>query len=124
TDHRDLQAFPEAYSAGKKFGVKIAYGVEIDLVDEGNPIAYNLRDENLQDAEYVIFDVETTGLSAVYDSIIELAATKMKDGEVVDSFDEFINPGQELSEFTINLTSITNDMVKNAPDEKTIIQKF
>ncbi|MFD1417268.1 PolC-type DNA polymerase III [Companilactobacillus keshanensis] len=124
TDHRALQAFPEAYSAGQKFGVKIAYGVEVDLVDEGNPIAYNLRDENLKDAEYVIFDVETTGLSAVYDSIIELAATKMKDGEIIASFDEFINPGQELSEFTTNLTSITNDMVKNAPEEKIIIQKF
>ncbi|MFC6322314.1 PolC-type DNA polymerase III [Companilactobacillus baiquanensis] len=124
TDHRALQAFPEAYSAGKKFGVKIGYGVEVDLVDEGNPIAYNLRDEDLLNAEYVVFDVETTGLSAVYDSIIELAATKMKDGEVIDSFDEFINPGQELSEFTTNLTSITNDMVKDAPDEKTTIQKF
>ncbi|WP_125761167.1 PolC-type DNA polymerase III [Companilactobacillus hulinensis] len=124
TDHRALQAFPEAYSAGQKYGVKIGYGVEIDLVDEGNPIAYNLRDEELNPAEYVIFDVETTGLSAVYDSIIELAATKMKDGEVVDSFDEFINPGHPLSEFTTSLTSITDDMVQNAPDEKTIIQKF
>ncbi|WP_125565140.1 PolC-type DNA polymerase III [Companilactobacillus insicii] len=124
TDHRALQAFPEAYSAGQKYGVKIAYGVEVDLVDEGNPIAYNLRDEELNPAEYVIFDVETTGLSAVYDSIIELAATKMKNGEVIDSFDEFINPGHPLSEFTTSLTSITDDMVKNAPDEATIIQKF
>ncbi|KRK80026.1 PolC-type DNA polymerase III [Companilactobacillus nodensis] len=124
TDHRALQAFPEAYSAGQKYGVKIGYGVEVDLVDEGNPIAYNLRDEKLNPAEYVIFDVETTGLSAVYDSIIELAATKMKDGEVVDSFDEFINPHHPLSEFTTSLTSITDDMVKDAPDEAVIIQKF
>ncbi|WP_125588662.1 PolC-type DNA polymerase III [Companilactobacillus jidongensis] len=124
TDHRALQAFPEAYSAGQKYGVKIGYGVEVDLVDEGNPIAYNLRDEELNPAEYVIFDVETTGLSAVYDSIIELAATKMKDGEVVESFDEFINPHHSLSEFTTSLTSITDDMVKDAPDEGVIIQKF
>ncbi|MQS88624.1 PolC-type DNA polymerase III [Companilactobacillus mishanensis] len=124
TDHHALQAFPDAFSAGKKFGVKIGYGVEIDLVDEGNPIAYNLRDEDLNSAEYVIFDVETTGLSAVYDSIIELAATKMKDGEILESFDEFINPGHPLSEITTNLTSITDDMVENAPDEATIIQKF
>ncbi|WP_125768592.1 PolC-type DNA polymerase III [Companilactobacillus furfuricola] len=124
TDHRALQAFPEAYSAGQKFGVKIGYGVEIDLVDEGNPIAYNLRDEALNGAEYVIFDTETTGLSAVYDSIIEIGATKMKDGEVIDRFDKFINPGHPLSEVTTNLTSITDDMVKDAPDEKVIIGEF
>ncbi|WP_099974863.1 PolC-type DNA polymerase III [Lactobacillus terrae] len=124
TDHHTLQAFPDAYSAGKKFGVKVAYGVEVDLVDEGNPIAYNLRDEEILPAEYVIFDVETTGLSAVYDTIIELGATKMKDGEVIDSFDEFINPGHPLSDITTNLTSITDAMVQNAPDEQTIISKF
>ncbi|CAJ1188396.1 DNA polymerase III PolC-type [Companilactobacillus paralimentarius] len=124
TDHRALQAFPEAYNAGKKFGVKIAYGVEVDLVDEGNPIAYNLRDQPLNGSEYVIFDTETTGLSAVYDSIIEIGATKMKDGEVIESFDKFINPGHPLSEVTTNLTSITDDMVKDAPDETVIIGEF
>ncbi|MCH4008083.1 PolC-type DNA polymerase III [Companilactobacillus sp.] len=124
TDHRALQAFPEAYSAGKKFGVKIAYGVEVDLVDEGNPIAYNLRDQILDGAEYVIFDTETTGLSAVYDSIIEIGATKMKNGEVIDRYDKFINPGHPLSEITTNLTSITDDMVKDAPDESVIIPEF
>lgn len=124
TDHRALQAFPEAYNAGKKFGVKIAYGVEVDLVDEGNPIAYNLRDQKLAGSEYVIFDTETTGLSAVYDSIIEIGATKMKDGEVIDRFDKFINPGHPLSEITTNLTSITTDMVKDAPDETVIVGEF
>ena len=124
TDHRALQAFPEAYNAGKKFGVKIAYGVEIDLVDEGNPIAYNLRDQKLEGSEYVIFDTETTGLSAVYDSIIEIGATKMKDGEVIDRFDKFINPGHPLSEITTNLTSITTEMVENEPDENVIVGEF
>jgi len=121
TDHRALQAFPEAYNAGKKFGIKIAYGVEVDLVDEGNPIAYNLRDQKLAGSEYVIFDTETTGLSAVYDSMIEIGATKMKDGEVIDRYDKFINPGHPLSEVTTNLTSITDEMVKDAPDEATIV---
>ncbi|WP_334340435.1 PolC-type DNA polymerase III [Companilactobacillus sp. HBUAS56275] len=124
TDHRALQAFPEAYNAGKKFGVKIAYGVEVDLVDEGNPIAYNLRDQVLDGSEYVIFDTETTGLSAVYDSIIEIGATKMKNGEVIDRFDKFINPGHPLSEVTTNLTSITTEMVQDAPDETVIIGEF
>lgn len=124
TDHSTAQAFPFAYNAGQKYGVKILYGVEVNLVDEGNPIAYNLRDENLKDAEYVIFDTETTGLSAVYDSIIEVGAVKMKNGQVIDRYDKFINPGHQLSELITNLTSITDDMLKDAPDEATIMKEF
>lgn len=124
TDHATAQAFPFAYNAGKKNKIKVLYGVEVNLVDEGNPIAYNLRDENLKDAEYVIFDTETTGLSAVYDSIIEIGAVRMKDGQVVERFDKFINPGHPLSETIVNLTSITDDMLKDADDEATVIKQF
>ncbi|RHW48289.1 PolC-type DNA polymerase III [Bombilactobacillus bombi] len=124
TDHSTAQAFPDAHSAGEKYGIKIIYGVEVNLVDEGEPIAYNLRDQELSTAEYVIFDVETTGLSAVYDSIIELAATKMKDGKVVGEFDEFIDPGHPLSATTINLTSITDEMVKGSNSEAQALEKF
>ncbi|NVY97030.1 PolC-type DNA polymerase III [Lactobacillus sp. DCY120] len=124
TDHSTAQSFPEAHSAGQKYGIKIIYGVEVNLVDEGEPIAYNLRDEELEPAEYVIFDVETTGLSAVYDSIIELAAVKMKDGKVTAEFDEFIDPGHPLSATTINLTSITDAMVHNSNTEAEAMVKF
>ncbi|WP_413476366.1 PolC-type DNA polymerase III [Latilactobacillus fuchuensis] len=124
TDHYNLQSFPDAYAAGKKNNVKILYGVEVNLVNDGTPVAYNLRDEVLETAEYVIFDVETTGLSAVYDSIIELAAVKMKNGEVVASFDEFINPGKSLSAFTTQLTSITNEMVQDAKSEAAVLAMF
>lgn len=124
TDHSTVQAFPDAHSAGEKLGVKIIYGVEVNLVDEGDPIAYNLRDQELEHAEYVIFDVETTGLSAVYDSIIELAAVKMKDGKVIAEFDEFIDPQHPLSATTINLTSITDEMVQGSNTEAQAIQKF
>ncbi|GKQ42610.1 DNA polymerase III PolC-type [Companilactobacillus sp. RD055328] len=124
TDHATAQAFPFAYGAGQKNGIKILYGVEINLVDEGNPIAYNLRDENLKNAEYVIFDTETTGLSAVYDSIIEIGAVKMKDGQVIDRFDKFINPGHPLSETIVNLTSITDDMLRDADNESVVIKEF
>ncbi|MGR3741694.1 PolC-type DNA polymerase III [Companilactobacillus sp. DQM5] len=124
TDHATAQAFPFAYNAGQKNNIKVIYGVEINLVDEGNPIAYNLRDENLKDAEYVIFDTETTGLSAVYDSIIEIGAVKMKDGQVIDRFDKFINPGHALSDTIVNLTSITDDMIKDADNEQVVIKQF
>nr|WP_010093379.1 PolC-type DNA polymerase III [Ornithinibacillus scapharcae] len=124
TDHGGVQGFPEAYSAGKKNGIKILYGVEANLVDDGVPIAYNEADIDLNDATYVVFDVETTGLSAVYDTIIELAAVKIHQGEIVDRFEAFANPHHPLSQTTIDLTGITDEMVKDAPDIEEVLKDF
>lgn len=124
TDHAVAQSFPEAYSAGKKNDIKVLYGVEINLVDDGVPIAYNVQDRYLPDATYVVFDVETTGLSAVYDTIIELAAVKIKNGEIIDRFESFANPHHRLSATTIDLTGITDDMVANAPNVDEVLRNF
>lgn len=124
TDHSALQAFPEASQAAKDTGLKMIYGVEANVVDDGVPIAYNPSDIELEDATYVVFDVETTGLSAVYDQIIELAAVKMHRGNVIDQFEEFINPGHPLSSTTINLTGITDAMVQDAKPVEEVMQSF
>ncbi|TDL35017.1 PolC-type DNA polymerase III [Jeotgalibacillus sp. S-D1] len=124
TDHAVAQSFPEAYAAGQKNGIKILYGVEANLVDDGVPIAYNPADRLLAEASYIVFDVETTGLSAVYDKIIELAAVKIHDGEIVDKFERFANPHHPLSATTINLTGITDDMVRNAPEIEEVLKDF
>jgi DNA polymerase III subunit alpha, Gram-positive type len=124
TDHGVVQSFPEAYSAGKKHGVKILYGLEANVVDDGVPIAYNPQHRLLQDDTFIVFDVETTGLSAVYDSIIELAAVKIKGGEIIDRFEAFANPHHPLSATTINLTGITDDMVRDAPDVSEVLKRF
>ncbi|MEH7110924.1 PolC-type DNA polymerase III [Neobacillus niacini] len=124
TDHAVAQSFPEAYGAGKKNNIKILYGVEINLVDDGVPITYNDSHRLLAEDTFVVFDVETTGLSAVYDTIIELAAVKIKDGEIIDRFESFANPHHRLSATTINLTGITDDMVQNAPEVGAVIQRF
>ncbi|ERL64493.1 PolC [Schleiferilactobacillus shenzhenensis LY-73] len=125
TDHAVAQAFPEAHTAGLKNKIKVLYGVEINLVDDATPIGYNLRDEALHgDEEYVIFDIETTGLSAPTDRIIEIGAVKMKNNKVLAKFDEFINPGFPLSATTINLTTITDEMVQSGGSEEEIIKKF
>ncbi|WP_367368526.1 PolC-type DNA polymerase III [Schleiferilactobacillus harbinensis] len=125
TDHAVAQAFPEAHSAGLKNKIKVMYGVEINLVDDATPIAYNLRDQPLTgDEEYVVFDIETTGLSAPTDRIIEIGAVKMKNNKVLAKFDEFINPGFPLSATTINLTTITDEMVQSGGSEEEIIKKF
>ena len=124
TDHGGAQAFPEAHSAGKKAGVKILYGVEANVVDDGVPIAYNDAHDSLSESTYVVFDVETTGLSAVYDTIIELAAVKMYKGNVIESFDEFIDPGHPLSRTTIDLTGITDEMVRGSKSEEEVLRLF
>jgi DNA polymerase III subunit alpha, Gram-positive type len=124
TDHAVAQSFPEAYSAGKKNGIKILYGVEVNLVNDGVPIAYNEVHRNLEEETYVVFDVETTGLSAAYDTIIELAAVKIKEGEIIERFERFANPNHPLSATTIELTGITDDMVKDAPQVDVVLREF
>nr|WP_093263088.1 PolC-type DNA polymerase III [Psychrobacillus sp. OK032] len=124
TDHANVQSFPEAYAAGKKNGIKILYGLEANLVHDGVPIAYEEQHTRLEDATYIVFDVETTGLSATYDKIIELAAVKMKNGNIIDKFERFANPHHPLSATTIELTGITDEMVQNAPEIEDVIKDF
>ncbi len=112
------------HSAGKKAGVKVIYGVEANLVNDGVPIAYNEAHRLLAEETYVVFDVETTGLSAVYDTVIELAAVKVKGGEIIDRFESFANPHQPLSATIIELTGITDDMLTDAPEVDEVFKKF
>ena len=124
TDHEGAQAFPEAYSAGKKHGIKILYGIEANLVDTGSSIAYHPEHRSLMDETYIVFDVETTGLSAVYNTIIELAAVKIHKGEVIERFESFANPHEPISDLISELTGITDDMVKDAPEVDEVLLKF
>lgn len=124
TDHAVAQSFPEAFGAGKKNDIKIIYGVEANLVDDGVPIAYNSAHRKLEEDTFVVFDVETTGLSAVYDTIIELAAVKVKNGEIIDRFESFANPHHPLSATIINLTGITDDLLVNAPEVEAVLKRF
>ena len=124
TDHNVVQAFPDAHSAAEKNGIKMIYGMEGMLVDDGVPIAYKPTDRDLKEATYVVFDVETTGLSNQYDQIIELAAVKVKDGEIIDKFERFSNPHEKLSETIINLTHITDDMLVDAPEIEEVLTEF
>ena len=124
TDHGNVQAFPEAFKAAKKNKIKMLYGMEANVVDDGVPLVYNENHAVLKDHSYVVFDVETTGLSAIYDKVIELSAVKMKDGNVIERFDEFIDPGFPLSEQTTNLTSITDEMVHGSKSEEEVFRMF
>ncbi|AQQ53722.1 PolC-type DNA polymerase III [Planococcus lenghuensis] len=124
TDHAGVQSFPDAYAAGQKYGVDIIYGLEANLVNDGVPIAKEERHALLKEETFVVFDVETTGLSAAYDTIIELAAVKIQGGNIVDKFERFANPHHALSATTVELTGITDDMVKDAPEVEEVIREY
>src|SRR5699024_3781627 len=124
TDHAAVQAFPEAYAASKKHDMKVIYGVEANVVDDGIPIAYNTTDLDLNEGTYIVFDVETTGLSSTYDVIIELAGVKMHHGEPIDTFESFANPHRSLPDRIIEITGITDDMLVGAREIDDVLKKF
>ncbi len=113
------------HSISKYPNLKPIYGIELPYVDDENYfITFNKRDIDLKKATYVVFDIETTGFSTEYDEIIEIGANKIVDGAIVSSFETFVNPHRPLSQKTTNLTSITDDDVKNAKDIKDVLLEF
>ncbi|MDK2903294.1 MAG: polymerase subunit alpha, Gram-positive type, partial [Clostridiales bacterium] len=123
TDHGVVQAFPEAYEAGREYGVNIIYGVEAYVVDDCVAMVTDADDRPIN-SDMVVLDIETTGLNAGVDKIIEIGAVKIKDGKYVDEFSSFINPHVPIPLNIVNLTGITDDMVANAPDEADVLQRF
>ncbi|MEF3693157.1 MAG: PolC-type DNA polymerase III [Acholeplasmataceae bacterium] len=117
TDHNGLYAYPDIYKACKGKDIKPIYGVELDFVNEHEFVITSPSDKDilLKDVTFVVFDIETTGLSATRDKIIEIGAVKIVQGAVVERYQTFVNPEEPISEFTTNLTSITDDMVMGAP---------
>lgn len=124
TDHGVLQGFPQAYEIAHKHDFKLILGMEAYVIDDGVPIVMRPTDQDILKGEYVVFDVETTGLSVTHDVIIELAAVKIKDGEIVDRFESFANPHRPLTAQIRELTGITDDMVKDAPEVDQVIRDF
>ncbi len=125
TDHDGLYAYPDIYKATKGKDIKPIYGVELNFIDEkGFKMAFDDKDILLKNATYVVFDIETTGLSNQRDKIIEISAVKIENLAITDSFSYFINPEQKLSDFTTSLTSITDDDLKDAPTINEVLPKF
>lgn len=124
TDHGNVQAFPEANKAAKKHGIKLIYGMEANVVNDAVPVVLNETDEPLADATYIVFDIETTGLSVINNKIIELAGVKMRDGKVIDKFETFVNPHEKIPYHISQLTHITDDMVAGAPELEDVLPKF
>ena len=117
TDHGVVQGFPDAMYASEGWkDFRMIYGLEAYFV---NDMVGAVKGEESQsfDGEFGVFDLETTGLSAGSDRITEIGAVKVRGGEIVDVFNTFVNPGRHIPEKITQLTSITDAMVKDAPDE-------
>lgn len=122
-DTNDVQGFPEAMEAAEKTGLKILYGTDINFVDDKEKIVTNYEDGKTYDT-YVVFDIETTGLSSRNDKITEIGAVKIKNGIIVDRFSQLINPEKEIPQVVVDLTGISNSMVENEPTIEEVIPKF
>ena len=104
---------------------KALYGTELEMSSDELDIVIRPNDNNINDSTYVIFDTETTGFNpGLHDTMIEIGAVKMKNGNLIDSFDELINPGVLIDNEISNLTGITNEMVKDCPNEEEVTRKF
>jgi len=126
TDHNGVYAFPDIYNATKGKDIKPIYGVELDVVNSDEFIVlsgYN-EEASLSELTYVVFDIESTGLSATNDSIIEIGAVKIKKGEIIDRFQSFINPEVPLSEFIKNFTGITDEDLMDAKKIDEVLPEF
>ncbi|MGI5851680.1 MAG: PolC-type DNA polymerase III [Caldicoprobacterales bacterium] len=123
TDHGVLQAFPNAYAAGKKHGIKIIYGMEAYLINDCKPMVQNGNDLDF-DQEIVVIDIETTGLDSKHDAITEIGAVKIKNRKVVDTFQTFVNPGIPIPEKITKLTGINDSMVRDAPIIHEVLDDF
>ena len=125
TDHDGVYSFHDIMVATMGKDIKPIYGVELGFVDEDKfNIAYTVEDFDLRNSTYVVFDLETTGFSVTYDRIIQIAARKVLHGQVIETFDYFINPQMPIPAKITELTTITDDMVANAPLIEEILPKF
>ena len=134
TDHNGVQGFPHVfnlvtgYNKGLEEGqepFKVIYGAELVMIDDSVNIVIRPNKEVMLDQTYVVFDFETTGFNAGgADSIIEVGAVKIRNGEIIEKYDELINPGRPLPEKIVEVTNITDEMLKDKDNEENAIKRF
>ena len=132
TDHGGAQSFPDAMKAASKAkvagtdqNIKILYGCEGYYVnDVDDRIAVHGDGDFSFDEEYVAFDLETTGLSSLHDTIIEIGAAIMKGNEVLSTFQTFVDPHRPLQPKIVDLTGINDQMLAGQPDISEALPKF
>ncbi len=123
TDHGNVQGFPDAMLAAEKAGMKVIYGMEAYFVNDTASAVYGDYNGSFDD-EFVVFDIETTGLSAKTCKITEIGAVKVKGGKVLERFGVFVNPETSIPKEIVELTGITDEMVANADTIDKVLPEF
>ena len=134
TDHNGVQGFPHVFSMVTDYNkhlkegeepFKAIYGCELLMIDDNVDIVTRPNDKVMLDQTYVVFDFETTGFNAGgFDSIIEIGAVKIKDGMIIEKYDELINPGRPLPQKIIDVTNITDAMLEGKDNEENAVRRF
>ncbi len=122
TDHGVVQAFPEAFATASKKKIKLLPGMEGYLTDVINVVEN--EDDRSIDSDIVVVDFETTGLNPKKDRIIEIGAIHIRNGQIVEEFSEFVNPGRPIPPEVVKLTGINDTMVADAQPASVEIPKL
>ena len=123
TDHGNVQAYQMAMKKAEKLGVKIIYGLEAYYVNDRVSAVVGDYKGRFDD-EFIVFDIETTGLSVMNCQIIEIGAVKIKNGKVLERYDRFVDPGEPIPQNIVELTGIDDSMVSGAPKIDFVIKEF
>lgn len=129
TDHGVVQAFPSAMNAADAIAskgghIKILYGVEAYFIDDVSAKIVDGASQEPLNGEFIVFDLETTGLSSAKERITEIGAVRVVNGEIKDTFSTFVNPERHIPEKITGITGISDDMVADAPSDKEAIERF
>lgn len=124
TDHGVVQSYPDGMKASSNHEkIKVIYGVEGYLLDDSAKISYDMKDQTV-DSSFIVFDLETTGLSSETEKITEIGAVKVENGKITDRWSSFVNPENPIPANIVELTGITDEMVANAPKIDEALPQF
>ncbi len=124
TDHGVLQGFPEAFGAAKRNNIKLIPGCEGYLIDDSAIVVEEADERDLSTGTYVVLDVETTGLNKFHDMITEIGAVRIENGKEVAEFSQLVNPKRPIPEKVVELTGVTDAMVRDMPTIDQVIKSF
>ncbi|WP_461767530.1 PolC-type DNA polymerase III [Pseudothermotoga sp.] len=124
TDHGVVQAIPQFFEVCKSHGIKPIFGMEAYLVNDMEPVILSGDDVDIKTNSYIVVDLETTGLHPMFNEIIEIGAIKIENGEISDEFHTLVRPKEKLDSFTVQFTSITDEMLQDQPPLEEVLPKF